>query len=151
MYYILYTPIDRRTMFFKALHPLAQGDEILQSYVPIAWEYEERQEYLKDMFGFTCQCIRCTLDLMYSTMTEEEQAYGGHTMQGRAKQVYNEIQMFLEKYICISDGCTGILTPMGVFTEHIEHNWYECNVCGYRRTHADFLDSLERAEEEEDA
>lgn len=35
------------------------GTEVLQSYCPIAWEYDERQEHCQQVYGFTCQCQRC--------------------------------------------------------------------------------------------
>lgn len=44
---------------FRAMHDLPPGTEVFQSYVPISWDYEERQEHLQDVYGFTCACQRC--------------------------------------------------------------------------------------------
>lgn len=48
----------------RLLRPVAAGEEITFSYVPLkqdpsAWPVERRQEFLSKSFGFQCSCHRC--------------------------------------------------------------------------------------------
>lgn len=38
------------------------GTEVFQSYCPLSWDYEERQEHCKDVYGFQCVCQRCQME-----------------------------------------------------------------------------------------
>lgn len=42
----------------KVLRPIAQGEELLQSYIEEDAPWAERQQALKD-YGFTCSCSKC--------------------------------------------------------------------------------------------
>lgn len=44
---------------FKALHAIPSGEELTQSYFPLNWEVEERQERCRELYGFSCTCPRC--------------------------------------------------------------------------------------------
>ena len=59
-------------VYFRALVPLTPNTEVLQSYVPISWDYNERQEYLYEMFGFKCTCIRCQTESLFESNDDDE-------------------------------------------------------------------------------
>jgi len=46
-------------MVSHATQPIKEGEEILWSYVPTSKPYDDRQQRLKNNFGFSCVCTRC--------------------------------------------------------------------------------------------
>lgn len=150
-----------RDVYFRALTPLAPETEVLQSYVPISWSYSDRQQYLYDMFGFKCTCMRCKIELLFEGEGNEEEDDDDDEAQGsslrgkfedrmQAVQVteaddmtYNFIQFYLSRHLCTNVYCSGILTPVVGFQENeSKKDVYECNVCYQTRSHKEFLDSL---------
>lgn len=65
-------PGDGNTdVFLRALHDIPAGEEICQSYFPISWPYELRQERLAEEYGFTCTCQRCQTEQAWSDEDED--------------------------------------------------------------------------------
>ena len=62
------------------------------------------------------------------------------------------ISLFLLKYVCPRQGCLGTLAPLAecvaaaAAAGGADEAVYECNMCGGRRTEAEFLAELEAAE-----
>ena len=140
------TAVQRRGMHFRALNALPPGAELLHSYVPICWSLDERQEYLLDMFGFSCQCDRCITETviegkhgkkstaLMNLPSADKKAY---------KHQYAYIQLYLEKHTCGENGCSGALTPVVGFNESVPgSDIYECNVCLRKRSHGDFVNAV---------
>lgn len=205
----------------RALYDLPAGTELTQSYTPIQWSYPERQEYCKDIFGFSCCCERCTLESQYDFDNDDdsdedndedhddndrellvngsttgtsaiaaavEEANNdegdddcsdgdwedvendesgdddGGTGDGGAFTVNEQyINLYLLRHSCEVPRCTGTLTPCIDFNSNPSKSkptakaktkpmkqqteaalgtkdYYECNVCYSRRTHASFID-----------
>ena len=51
--------VDNTCIEFRALHDIPAGEQITQSYFPLTWSYEERQQRCQQQYGFTCNCSRC--------------------------------------------------------------------------------------------
>jgi hypothetical protein len=49
-------------MIVHALKPLAEGQEIVWSYLPATLPYEERSSVIQTQFDFVCQCHRCRVE-----------------------------------------------------------------------------------------
>ena len=50
---------DGETMVVHACQRIAQGNEIVWSYIPLTQSVEERRQRLQKAHGFICQCERC--------------------------------------------------------------------------------------------
>lgn len=114
-------------MKFKALHDLPPGEEMTQSYFPLAWDLEERQTRCHQVYGFQCTCPRCSCE-------------SGGAVQNARNEVAEEgyISVFLMKYLCLEDECEGTMVP-----EHgCPQKTHTCNVCCKQRTEAQFLAML---------
>ncbi len=46
-------------MRLVALHNIPMGEEVTQSYFPLTWDYEARQQQCQQQYGFECSCPRC--------------------------------------------------------------------------------------------
>lgn len=166
---------DRRTMCYRALYDLPPGTEVTQSYVPLGWGYEDRQEYLFDLYGFKCECARCIIEGMWlqrekgqGKKMKEKQGKSISKSKSEAQQKMKDdaairqleemygiskeyIQLFLLRHICDNPQvpCTGTMTPSltGIDSDEAstmqEDIIYECNVCGWSRSHKDWLKQLE--------
>jgi hypothetical protein len=55
------------------------------------------------------------------------------------------VQMFLLKYVCPGEECCGTLAPLPATRGAL----FECNVCGSRRSEAEFLAELEQLHREQ--
>jgi SET and MYND domain-containing protein len=62
--------------------------------------------------------------------SREAQASGEHADAGY-------INVFLLKYVCPQANCFGTMVPLHCTTQ------YECNMCGFKRSDAEFLADLE--------
>lgn len=138
------TAQDRRAIHFRALHAIPEGAELLHSYTPVCWSLEERQEYLSDMFGFTCRCDRCITEAVIEGIKGKKGTTSKGSLSSGDKKIYKQryayIQLFLEKHVCGENGCSGTLTPVLGFDETVPGlDQYECNVCMRKRSHADFV------------
>lgn len=70
-------------------------------------------------------------------------SHGAHDPQQQAEQAVDAgyINIFLLKYVCPRAGCYGTLAPAAPGADVLE-----CNMCGGRRSEAEFLAELEAAE-----
>ena len=50
---------DNMAMRLVALHDIPAGEEITQSYFPLTWDLEARQQQCQEQYGFECSCPRC--------------------------------------------------------------------------------------------
>eukprot|EP00803_Ostreobium_quekettii_P008093 evm.model.scf_3553.1 EVM.evm.TU.scf_3553.1 scf_3553:1881-7957(-) len=136
-------------MVFKALHNLPAGTEVVQSYFPMNWDFEDRQQQCKSVYGFECSCPRCQVEAAGSDPTEDMDV---DAMEGNGHGVDSSnvdvtyIHLFLLKHLCPVRGCGGTMIPqIGTSTGC-------CNVCGELLTEQQFLQFLEQGlstEEEE--
>ena len=62
--------------------------------------------------------------------------------EGGADPAY--ISLFLLKYVCPAEGCYGTLAPLPPGAGAGDQ--YECNMCGRRRSEAEFMAELEAAQ-----
>lgn len=131
------SPEERTTMYFRSLYALSRGTELLQSYVPLGWDYADRHSYLQEMFGFECSCRRCfiegklhehELELQKSRgKLKKTSAVGGSShsksssgslapspLNESEQEEYKIIQLFLLRHMCTQANCTGTLTPVPV-------------------------------------
>jgi hypothetical protein len=163
----------------RAIHDLPAGTEIVQSYFPLNWDLEDRQQQARGVYGFECRCPRCLTESQpgwgndsgsggewetddgegEADMEEEEEeaaaaASGSHHSQQRERDGGSPagasgsqgdrgpldptyLQLFMLKYMCPRESCFGTMAAvMGT-------DACECNVCGQRRTEAEFLAELE--------
>lgn len=49
------------TLTLTALRPIAPGEEITISYIPLSGDHSMRQQTLREVYGFDCCCEECTL------------------------------------------------------------------------------------------
>lgn len=49
---------DSTSVHFRAMHDLPGGTEVVQSYCPLNWTFEERQQQCAEVYGFQCNCPR---------------------------------------------------------------------------------------------
>jgi hypothetical protein len=67
---------DGDVMLVHASSDIAQGQEIVWSYLPPTWPYEQRVQILKNLHGFVCQCTRCLAE--YNAYHSNDTASGGN-------------------------------------------------------------------------
>lgn len=158
-------PGTNTAICFRALHALPAGEEITQSYFPLTWMYQERQQRCAEHYGFHCNCPRCKEEASWppgdgdpgsdgdasmgaegDTGMEEDAVEGTEAAisdgareeeEGEADAAY--IHVFLLKYVCPSEGCEGTMAPLPAQPEVTE-----CSMCGRHRTEAEFMAELER-------
>lgn len=53
--------VSTLSLTVTALRPIALGEEITISYIPLDGDHTVRQQALKDVYGFDCTCDECTL------------------------------------------------------------------------------------------
>lgn len=146
-------PGDNMTMSFRAMHALPGGEEITQSYFPLPWTFVERQTRLADQFGFECVCPRCREERSWPRDEQEDAMYQSCALAQfhhastppvipPAQQDYQAdpayIHLFLLKYVCPVDGCSGTMAPIDQTDD------MHCNVCGMKRSEKEFLEEVER-------
>ncbi|XP_059635557.1 histone-lysine N-methyltransferase ASHR2 [Cornus florida] len=149
-------------MIVRAIHDIPQGREICLSYFPVNFNYSERQNRLREDYGFTCECDRCKVEANWSEddndnnenedddneeamdedLVEEEydrmadsEAEDGIEVK-RDDDDFPHAYFFL-RYMCNRKNCWGTLAPLPPSS-----NVMECNVCGNLRKdeHYDALD-----------
>eukprot|EP01041_Mallomonas_annulata_P003016 gene3016-5910_t len=160
-------PNERISIEYRALYDIPPGTEICQSYVPISWSRKNRQSYLFDNFGFHCQCHRCNIESTIpedeedddddeewedEEVDDEVEVQDGieesktnlmenNLIDNDSDDVidWNYITLYQMRHSCTKDDCCGILTPIsGYCVDIVEQAMYECNVCGLRRSDAEF-------------
>ncbi|KAL6771682.1 hypothetical protein ACKKBG_A27400 [Auxenochlorella protothecoides x Auxenochlorella symbiontica] len=117
---------------FRALHAIPAGEELTQSYFPLWWEYDERQSRCREVYGFSCACPRCKVEgALEAGQEPDPERCGG------ADEAY--VQMYLLKFVCPQEECGGTLCPLSPDSASVA----QCNICGHRRTDAQFMAELE--------
>ena len=59
----------------ESMIPIAKGEEITVPYINILLSRDERQHYLRRVYGFNCQCEACALPEEQGTVSDENRAY----------------------------------------------------------------------------
>jgi hypothetical protein len=132
---------SRRSMRYVSLHDIPIGTELLTSYVPISWNYSERQDYLKELFGFECKCLRCILE---NPKKSKKHKIIINNEKNVDKIDKNYVNLYLLKYLCREGFCTGSMSPIKDYDANdLTKSYCECNTCGRRRSDADFLKELQ--------
>lgn len=153
---------------FRAMHDLPAGSEITQSYCPLDWTFEERQGQCREVYGFACNCPRCQLeategaeamdedggDGASASRMQEDDIWGGQGPYSQLPPNPDEapleegyLDVFLFKFLCPQTfpngvACSGTMAPTAP-SDSPESSVLECNVCGSKRTEAEFLRELE--------
>ena len=117
---------------FKALHAIPAGEELTQSYFPLHWDLEERQERCRELYGFVCTCPRCKVESAVEAGAEARPEDCGGADEGY-------VGMFLLKYSCPNDACSGTLVPVSARQADVSR----CNVCGLERTDQELYAELD--------
>ena len=152
------------------------GSEVLMSYMPLGMPLEERQERLREEYGFACDCTRCGLEEVEEEEEEEEEAReekgncceGGSCCegekgeavveQGRAAKVPKKEE---EEEATTAEGVDETYVALFVL-KHVcavcmgtmaplagRSSSCICNRCGVTRTEAQFLERVEQHFSEE--
>lgn len=151
---------DNTRIAFRAMHALPAGTEVVQSYFPLNWSLQERQQQCRDVYGFTCTCPRCKLesrtgdnqarsdeDVRMDDAAAAEASTSATGPTGASESIEGDedlggmdetyLHLFLLKYLCPKEACFGTMAAVKG-TDVVE-----CSVCGSRRTEAQFLAELD--------
>lgn len=136
----------------RAIHDVDAGREICLSYFPVNFKYSERQQRLKEDYGFVCDCDRCKVEASWSDDEEEgegeremdhdedgmdEDESGGDEGDGlettdcsmdKENDDFPHAYFFV-RYMCSRDNCGGTLAPLPPVDAR-PSMVMECNVCG---------------------
>ncbi|XP_057772983.1 histone-lysine N-methyltransferase ASHR2 [Salvia miltiorrhiza] len=130
--------ISNTDIIIRVIHDLPAGREICLSYFPVNFKYSERQQRLKEGYGFVCDCDRCKVEANWSD--NEEEGEGGDDDDDMDEDGDLDCGMdkedvdgdgafphayFFVRYMCSRDNCGGTLAPL----PH-QSTVMECNVCG---------------------
>lgn len=63
---------DNTIVEFRALHDIPADTQITQSYFPLSWSFEDRQQRCKEQYGFTCICDRCQVEQHWQGASDDE-------------------------------------------------------------------------------
>lgn len=133
----------------RVIHDLPAGREICLSYFPVNLKYSERQQRLKEDYGFVCDCDRCNVEANWSDNEEEGEAEMDHDVDdvdedgdddegvdlettdcGMAKENDDfPHAYFFMRYMCSRENCGGTLAPLPP-VDALPSTVMECNVCG---------------------
>jgi SET domain len=131
---------NRTHIALRTLHALPAGEQIFASYTPLHWELSVRQQQCQEVFGFQCCCPRCLCERDLDDETHSNSDHGDLQQSSDVEPADpGYVQIFLLKYVCSQASCFGTLVPEEGSVDKVA----QCNICGYRRTEADFLQSLE--------
>lgn len=149
-------------MSFRALRDIAEGEEILGSYFPLGWNLRERQQRVKEEYGFVCDCARCVLESRWQEEAagsgnvsdceegeeaEQEEEGGSDDCtwgQEEAEDVDEERlehSVFLLQFVCPKSFCGGTLAPL-VGHGSSPSKTMECNMCGDFRTNEELMQEI---------
>lgn len=74
----------RTVLEVRALHAIPRGEEVMLSYFPLDWPYEDRAGRLVEEYGFACSCARCALEASGARPSDESMMGGGGAGGGAA-------------------------------------------------------------------
>lgn len=148
------TDVDSRSntdIVVRVIHDVPEGREICLSYFPVNFRYSERQQRLKEDYGFSCNCDRCVVEANWSdqeddAMDKEGEGSGGEEDEAMEedvdvvdeKNVNGEVEesdqdfphaYFFLRYMCNQENCWGTLAPLPP-SDTSPSTVMECNVCG---------------------
>lgn len=141
--------VSNTDITFRVIHDLPAGREICISYFPVNFKYSERQQRLKEDYGFVCDCDRCKVEANWSDNEEEGEGEVNHdndddmdedededvddletTDSGMVKEDDDfPHAYFFVRYMCSRDNCGGTLAPLPPVDAR-PSSIMECNVCG---------------------
>lgn len=145
--------VSNTNIVVRVIHDLPAGREICLSYFPVNLKYSERQQRLKEDYGFTCGCDRCNVEATWSDNEEGEEEMDHEDDDGDdgmdddddgddmgADLETNDCGMskenddfphayFFMRYMCSRDNCGGTLAPIPAVDAR-PSTVMECNVCG---------------------
>ncbi|KAK4395269.1 Histone-lysine N-methyltransferase ASHR2 [Sesamum angolense] len=133
----------------RVIHDLPVGREICLSYFPVNLKYSERQQRLKEDYGFTCDCDRCNVEANWSDNEEEGEGEIDQEDEDMDEDADDDMGADLEttecgmakenddfphayffmRYMCSRDNCGGTLAPLPPVDAR-PSTVMECNVCG---------------------
>ncbi|KAJ8547240.1 hypothetical protein K7X08_010826 [Anisodus acutangulus] len=135
-------------MIVRVIHDVDEGREICLSYFPVNFKYSERQQRLKEDYGFSCSCDRCVVEANWSDQEdddamdnegeeieeeeedeamEEDEVIGNGEVEER-DQDFPHAYFFI-RYMCNKENCWGTLAPLPP-SDATPSTIMECNVCG---------------------
>ncbi|KAL8427280.1 hypothetical protein Efla_002718 [Eimeria flavescens] len=59
-------PLPRPSLEVRALRPIQEGEEVVVSYIDESLPLHQRQQLLKQHYGFSCTCPRCVVEVSVS-------------------------------------------------------------------------------------
>ncbi|KAL8465785.1 hypothetical protein ACS0TY_035040 [Phlomoides rotata] len=139
------TDFHNTDIVVRVIHNLPSGREICLSYFPVNLQYSERQQRLKEDYGFVCDCDRCKVEANWSDNEEELEGEMDHDddedmdddegadLETNADQMDKEKidfphAYFFMNYMCSRDYCGGTLAPLPPVDAR-PSTVMECNVC----------------------
>lgn len=137
--------IHNTDIVVRVIHDLPLGREICLSYFPVNLKYSERQQRLKEDYGFVCDCDRCKVEANWSDNEEEMDHDDGEddddmdddegadletNDDGMDKENNDDFPhaYFFMSYMCSRDYCGGTLAPLPPVDSR-PSTVMECNVC----------------------
>lgn len=144
-----YVDTGNTDIFVRAIHDVSQGREICLSYFGVKLNYAERQQRLKEGYGFVCDCDRCKIEVNWSDddgdghgdgngnedMVENEDDQMVGSEEGEGEQMEDDFPhaYFFLNYVCSRENCGGTLAPLPP-SQGSTSDAMECNVCGQLRS-----------------
>nr|GMD80712.1 histone-lysine N-methyltransferase ASHR2 [Ipomoea batatas] len=130
----------------RLLHDVPEGREICLSYFPVNLKYSERQQRLKEDYGFACDCDRCKVEANWDDdegeqegeMSGSDSAMSGGEEEAMEEDGDEEMEAdngefphayFFLRFMCSRDNCWGTLAPLPP-SNASPSTLMECNVCG---------------------
>ncbi|KAK6781035.1 hypothetical protein RDI58_023219 [Solanum bulbocastanum] len=134
----------------RVIHDVPEGREICLSYFPVNFKYSERQQRLKEDYGFTCNCDRCVVEANWSDGEDDAMDKEGEENEEEEEEdeemeedVDDEVNVngeveerdqdfphayFFLRYMCNRENCWGTLAPLP--PDASPSSVMECNICG---------------------
>lgn len=148
------TDVNNRSntdIIVRVIHDVPEGREICLSYFPVNYKYSERQQRLKEDYGFTCNCDRCVVEANWSDQEDDAMDKEGEECEEEEDEgmeedvdVDDEVNLngvveesdqdfphayFFLRYMCNRENCWGTLAPLPP-SDASPSTVMECNVCG---------------------
>ncbi|XP_059277531.1 histone-lysine N-methyltransferase ASHR2-like isoform X1 [Lycium ferocissimum] len=140
-------------MIVRVIHDVPEGREICLSYFPVNFKYSERQQRLKEDYGFTCNCDRCVVEANWSDQEDDDAMdnEGEEIEEDEDEAMEEDVDVddevigngeveerdqdfphayFFIRYMCNQENCGGTLAPLPP-SDASTSTVMECNVCGH--------------------
>eukprot|EP00892_Ulva_mutabilis_P006140 jgi/Ulvmu1/3899/UM018_0121.1 len=129
-------------MRVRPLHKIPAGEQICISYFSLALDLTDRRRLCRDQYNFNCTCMRCMNEERQAAVEAMNAPGDPSAMPQQLAELRLEtqyVELFLMKYICPDSACSGTMAPAAAADGSTLH----CNICGFRRTDAQFLAEVE--------